>query len=176
MTRNPTALVPLLALVATGCSPALADLVLFNINDGAGVSIDTICNSPCAGDDVSADIAFAEHILVDPTAELTLEQYRVEYAISGSDAALDYHSDTLAVSVTSGTTSYFTVNLAAASQRDALDALYLDGLDTATATITFAGYDQHDQVLQLDVDVPLTFGRLDQSAGTSSSTDTGVTQ
>jgi len=163
-------------MVVTGCTPALTDLVLFNINDGAGVSIDTICSAPCAGDDVSADISFAEAVLVDPTAQLTLEQYRVEYAISGSDAVLDYYSDTLAVSVTSGTTAYFSVNLAAASQRDALDALYLDGLDTATATITFAGYDQHDQVMQLDVDVPLSFGRLDQSTGTTNSTDTGVTQ
>lgn len=176
MTHKLTALVPLAALAVTGCNPVTSDLIELSVNDNGTVEIDTICSDPCLGDYVPVEATFEEHIAVDIEAELSLLQYKVEYTLIDSEETIEFYADTLNVAVISGTSTTFDINLAAESQRAAMDSLAGDDLGSATATVTFAGYDHRDELLQLSVDVPAVFGRYDSEGAGSSSQDTEVTQ
>ncbi|MCK6503520.1 hypothetical protein L6R53_09000 [Myxococcota bacterium] len=167
MNHRLAAWAPFVALVGAGCNPVAADLVELSIAGGATVDVDTICDDPCLGDDVTAEISFEEHIAVDVEATIELRQYKVEYSFDAVDPAPEYFADTLAVSVTNGQVASFVVDLAAASQREYVDDVMDGELATGTATLTFAGYDFRDELIELTVDVPILFGRYDDSdAGT----------
>lgn len=165
---------PFAALLAGGCNPVAADLVELSIAGGDTVDVDTICDAPCIGDDVVAEISFEEHIAVDVEATVELRQYKVEYSFDDLDPAPEYFADTLSVSVANGQTASFVVDLAAASQRQYVDDEMDGELATGTATLTFAGYDFRDELIELSVDVPVLFGRYDDSD--AAGTGTEVTQ
>lgn len=177
MNHRLTAWVPLLALVGTGCNPVASDLITLTIAGGGTVDVDTVCADPCLGDDVTAELSFEEHIAVDIDATVELLQYKVEYRFDDLDPAPEYFADTITVSVANGQTTSFVVDLAAASQREYVDDEMDGELATGTATLTFAGYDFRDALIDLSVDVPVLFGRYDDSlAAETSGTGTEVTQ
>lgn len=173
MNHKLSACVPLLALLGAGCNPVVADLVELSVADGGTVDVDTICDDPCLGNEVSVEGTFEEHIAIDVEATVELLQYKVEYAFDAVDPAPDYFSDTISVTLTSGQTTTFTIDLAAASQREQVDEAMDGELATGTATVTFAGYDHRDELIELPVQVPIIFGRYDS---TESDTSDEVTQ
>lgn len=157
--RSPFLLVGLSLLA--GCTPSYPDLITIDVNGGSTVIVGTHCADPCPGDDVAVTVTLEEHIAVDLDAMVDLQQYMVELAVDDMETDLAYYAELIDVQVSSTTPASLTVNLAAKSQREALDDL-LDGESAnGTAMLTMAGYTPNNEVLELTVEVPVLYGRYD---------------
>jgi len=152
--RLPHRVLPALALVSTGCSAAATDLVTINLADTDSVTVDSACTGDCV-DTVTLQVDFAEDIAVDLSSQISIEQYKVEYAFDAM--TVDFFADTTTLTLGSGETSYVDVYPASWEQQDQVYAEVGGDAVTGTATLTAAGYDWNDEVFTVSTQFSLTF-------------------
>lgn len=148
---------PALAVVATGCSATATDLVTIRLADSGPVIVDSACTGDCI-DPVTLEVEFAENIAVDPDARISVEQYKVEYAIEAVD--VDFFADTISLSVAPGDTGTAEVLPASWEQQDQVYAQVGGDPVSGSATLTVAGHDWNDDVFTVSTRFDITFEDL----------------
>jgi len=154
------------ALTATGCqSPDTSSML--SITYGSGefappVEVDTNCDDGgCDGlEQLQATLNFDQQGFVSGTAQVEILQYKVEYGLYdlAADNQPPYYAGVTTVVVNINDSVDFNVRAAGSNQRDWIRARYGDRQLDGTATLTLAGYDQLNQVVQVSSDFDISFG------------------
>lgn len=149
-----------LALFAFGCSGAVElDVGLASGASGAPVQVDTRCdNGGCESGD-RVDLVVGIRNDDQPAATVEVQQYRVSYDLPDvAPEVVPYFAAELEVSIVAGSPATLSVKAVGQRQREwILSRAGYDQID-GTATVTLAGYDQDDEVVEAQVDFAIAFG------------------
>lgn len=147
----------LLWLTLAGCEPPpTSDLVSLEVT-GQPVEFDTFCDgNVCAGNKLASSVlAFDANVLVSETGRFEVQQFRIDYDIP--DADIPFYAETTWAMVLVGTESPFNFRPAGEAQRDrARNSMTGDKL-TGTATISLAGYDHRNEVVETEATFDIVF-------------------
>lgn len=149
-------MLPLALLLACDAPPA-AELVYISFAEMEAVEVDTTCPEDCIPA-VTLQLTFEEHLLVDPSATVALERYRVEYTLDQA-APGPYESATW-LEVQNDATGF--VNVLPAGPRQQADVVAEIGVARAvgTARLTAFGLDWRDEAFEVWGEFPIAFQDL----------------
>ncbi len=154
----------LLWLIVTGCT-SIPNSERLSISFGAGelappVEVDIRCeNGGCdSRDQLEASIYWDAAQTVDPTtAQVEILEYKVEYELFDVPDAVPYYANVTSVVVPPYAPVAFIIKSAGSAQRDFVrdlsPALPLDGI----GTLTLAGYDHRNTIVEFSVDFDISF-------------------
>lgn len=159
----------LTALLAAGCEPPPTSELLY-ITFGSGelappVEVDTLCdNGGCDGlEQLEAELHFQDHDLLNPDAQVEILQYQVQYDLFAFDEeaegeALPFYANLTSVRVDLGESTAFNVRAAGERQRDWVRSRFGSDQVDGVGTLTLAGFDHRNEVVQVDVEFDIAFG------------------
>ncbi len=146
------------------CQPSSVSDQLF-ITFGSGensppAQIDMDCETEdCDGSEVvGVEVTWGAASSAPEDATVELEQYRIDYYLPAlGDEEVPYFAGVLSAVVPVGETVSFNVRAAGEPQREFVRARTDDPID-GVATITVAGYDHRNEIVQVSADFEVVFG------------------
>jgi hypothetical protein len=153
-------------LVLGACQDASSDILIITFSNGAAAFVDTQCaNGGCDGPDrVAVELAFNEGEEPPEDAEIEILQYRVDYKLNladqGSDeeaTAMPFFAAETQTVVTLAQPGLMTIQAAGNRQRDYMVANYGTQQVDAVGTLTVAGFDQRNEIVQVSATFNITF-------------------
>lgn len=157
-----------------GCeTPPTIDLLSLSASNGA--IIDTVCAPSCDDVPTNVTVAFDFHPLVPGTSTFDIQQYRIDYQVDQlvDEWAVPFYVSPLTVEAPIGEDTVFNLSVGDNTQRDwVLSALGPERVD-ALATLTVAGYDHLNTVIELSADFTMIFEDVALSP-TNPTTTTGT--
>lgn len=169
----------LLGLVVVGCNGSVADITEITFTEPT-VRVDSNCVGGCGGDTLEVTLSLAEDISAGASAELDLQQYRVDYTISaladdGEEVpyfAAAFPEDTV---IGFGEELVFSVSPAGNSQRAWVYTRAGSATIAASAVLTLEGYDQRNELVQVTSPAfNINFYDVEAGSGSVGSGDTGL--
>jgi hypothetical protein len=124
------------------------------------VKIDTNCdNGGCSEDeDITARLAFdSDSTLAEETA-VEIEQYQVEYTLTGLSEPVHYFAAPLSLTVTLDKDGTFSFCPAGYAQREAIYQAVGNKTVSGEATLRLAGYDDQNEVVIIEKHFEISFG------------------
>jgi hypothetical protein len=149
-------------LVLAGCAPSSTEkeLSLTFAPYSSPVKVDTNCDKGGCSEDkqITARLAFDTNNILPQGTSAEIEQYRVEYDLTGLSESVQYFAAPLSVTVTPDQDATFSFRPAGNAQREALYQAVGDKTVNGTATLQLAGYDDHNDVVIIEKDFKISFG------------------
>jgi len=142
---------------------------------GAGqVEVDTRCDN--GGCEEASTLAVQANITTDdrPATSVDLEQYRVDYNLSGTDESVPFFASPMNLRVSAGAPVTFTVHPAGDRQREWILSRFGYDVVDGTGTLVLAGYDQDDNLVTAEAVFDIAFGDFVTDGGGEEEADGGT--
>jgi hypothetical protein len=153
-------------LLASGCGRTLEeDLRISVAGEGRTVVVELGCAECVPAVDV--DVYFDPDAYLAEDDEVVIEQYRVDYDLSGLTGRVPYFAGVLELHVRADEDGSFAATLAGTEQREhVLEQSPEDDVE-GRATLTLAGYDSENEQAFIETEIPIRFvhghGALEES-------------
>ncbi|HHO49487.1 MAG TPA: hypothetical protein ENK18_01125 [Deltaproteobacteria bacterium] len=159
-----------------GCeAPPTIDLLSLSASNSAVV--DTFCDPGCNDTPTHVVLGFDFHPLLPGTATFEILQYRIDYQVEElvDEWAVPFYASPVTVEALIGEDTMFDLAVGDNTQRDwVLSALGPERVD-ALATLTVAGYDHQNTLIELSTDFTMFFEDVVQGpTGATNPTNTGT--